>query len=104
MFVPRVLGVGYDVIGAVLVGSIAGGALLALGLAKLLAWWVALGSGTSGGTLAPILLIGGAFGGVARLGRGCMPASRWIPRAFALVAMAAAFGAATRAVSPRSSS
>ena len=97
MFEPRVLGVGYDVIAAELVGSIAGGALLALGLAKLLAWWVALGSGTSGGTLAPLLFIGGALGGWL----GSVAAHAGIPvdpHAFALVAMAAVFGASTRAV------
>jgi CBS domain-containing protein len=97
MFEPRVLGVGYAVIGAELVGSIAGGALLALGLAKLLAWWVALGSGTSGGTLAPLLFIGGALGGW--LGSVAVHAGIPVdPRAFALVAMAAVFGASTRAV------
>ena len=97
MFEPRVLGVGYEVIGAELVGSIIGGALLALGIAKLLAWWVALGSGTSGGTLAPLLFIGGAFGGW--LGSIAVHAGIPVdPRAFALVAMAAVFGASTRAV------
>jgi len=97
MFEPRVLGVGYAVIGAELAGTIVGGALLVLGVAKLLAWWVALGSGTSGGTLAPLLFIGGAFGGWL----GSIAVHAGIPvdrRAFALVAMAAVFGASTRAV------
>ena len=94
---PRALGVGYTVIGAELAGTIVGGALLALGVAKLLAWWVALGSGTSGGTLAPLLFIGGAFGGW--LGSIAVHAGIPVdPRAFALVAMAAVFGASTRAV------
>ncbi len=97
MVEPRALGVGYAVIGAELAGTIVGGALLALGVAKLLAWWVALGSGTSGGTLAPILFIGGAFGGW--LGSIAVHAGIPVdPRAFALVAMAAVFGASTRAV------
>ena len=97
MFEPRVLGVGYAVIGAELAGTIVGGALLALAVAKLLAWWVALGSGTSGGTLAPLLFIGGAFGGW--LGSIAVHAGIPVdPRAFALVAMAAVFGASTRAV------
>jgi CBS domain-containing protein len=70
---------------------------LVLGVAKLLAWWVALGSGTSGGTLAPLLFIGGAFGGW--LGSIAVHAGIPVdPRAFALVAMAAVFGASTRAV------
>jgi len=94
---PRALGVGYAVIGAELAGTIVGGALLALGIAKLLAWWVALGSGTSGGTLAPLLFIGGAFGGW--LGSVAVHAGINVdPRACALVAMAAVFGASTRAV------
>jgi H+/Cl- antiporter ClcA/CBS domain-containing protein len=97
MVEPRALGVGYGVIGAELAGTIVGGALLALGIAKLLAWWVALGSGTSGGTLAPLLFIGGAFGGW--LGSIAVHAGIPVdPRAFALVAMAAVFGASTRAV------
>jgi chloride channel protein, CIC family len=97
MVEPRALGVGYSVIGAELAGTIVGGALLALGVAKLLAWWVALGSGTSGGTLAPLLFIGGAFGGW--LGSIAVHAGIPVdPRAFALVAMAAVFGASTRAV------
>ena len=97
MVEPRALGVGYSVIGAELAGTIVGGALLALGVAKLLAWWVALGSGTSGGTLAPLLFIGGAFGGW--LGSVAVHAGIPVdPRAFALVAMAAVFGASTRAV------
>jgi H+/Cl- antiporter ClcA len=98
LLVPRALGVGYDAIGGVLVGGLGAGTLATLLVAKLVAWWLALGSGTSGGTLAPLLLIGGAFG--ALLGTGA--AELWpgwdiSPGAFALVAMAATFGAATRA-------
>jgi chloride channel protein, CIC family len=98
LVVPRALGVGYDAIGQILAGKIALGALAVLAIAKLLAWWVALGSGTSGGTLAPLLLIGGAVGGL--LGGA---AERLVPGlgittgAVALVAMAAVFGASTRA-------
>ena len=65
---------------------------------KLVAWWVALGSGTSGGTLAPILLISGAFGGLlGALINHIAPGLHLSPGAVALVAMAATFGAATRA-------
>ncbi|HST30364.1 MAG TPA: chloride channel protein [Chthoniobacterales bacterium] len=59
---PRVLGVGYDLIGALLAGKILGAALLGLVAAKALVWAIALGSGTSGGVLAPLLIIGGALG------------------------------------------
>src|SRR5690606_11599132 len=55
--VPRALGVGYEAIGAVLAGEVAVRTAAGLALAKLVAWWLALGSGTSGGTLAPILLV-----------------------------------------------
>jgi H+/Cl- antiporter ClcA/predicted transcriptional regulator len=96
--VPEVLGVGYDTIEAVLAGGLAAGTLAVLGGAKMLAWWLALGSGTSGGTLAPVLLISASFG--ALFGQGVVtlfPDAAVGAGAFALVAMAATFGAATRA-------
>jgi CIC family chloride channel protein len=98
LFVPRALGVGYDVIGDVLDGRLAVSALAALAVAKLVAWWLALGSGTSGGTLAPILLISSAFGSVVGAGLNLvLPGPPIALGAFAVVAMAATFGAATRA-------
>ena len=98
IFVPRILGVGYDAISDVLLSKIAVGALLALAVAKLAAWWVALASGTSGGTLAPVLLISGSFGSLfGTLASRVFPSAHISPGAFALVAMAATFGAATRA-------
>jgi CIC family chloride channel protein len=97
LVMPRVLGVGYDQIGDVLTNRLALGTLALLAVAKLAAWWLALGSGTSGGTLAPILLIGGAFGAaLGHVGTEVLGA-HISPGAFALVAMAATFGAATRA-------
>jgi CIC family chloride channel protein len=98
LFVPRALGVGYDAISDVLLSKIAVGALLTLAVAKLAAWWVALASGTSGGTLAPVLLISGSFGSLfGTLVSHVFPGAHVSPGAFALVAMAATFGAATRA-------
>ncbi|MCB1246823.1 MAG: chloride channel protein, partial [Acidimicrobiia bacterium] len=98
MAVPEVLGVGYDQIDRVLAGSMTLGALVTLGGAKLAAWWFALGSGTSGGTLAPVLLISGAAGAaIGEVTLGLFPDSGLSSGAFALVAMAATFGAATRA-------
>jgi H+/Cl- antiporter ClcA len=98
LFVPRALGVGYDVIDDALASRLAVGALGALLVGKLLAWWVALGSGTSGGTLAPVLLVGASFGGLYyevlhRIASGIDVA----PAAIVLVAMAATFGASTKA-------
>ncbi len=59
---PRVLGVGYDTIHALLRGDVVGSALLGLLIGKALVWSIALGSGTSGGVLAPLLIMGGALG------------------------------------------
>lgn len=59
---PATLGVGYENITNILSGELTVTALLALGIWKFLSWTLALGSGTSGGTLAPLLTIGGAFG------------------------------------------
>jgi H+/Cl- antiporter ClcA len=98
LFVPRVLGVGYDVIGDVLDDRLAIGTVAALALGKLLAWWLALGSGTSGGTLAPILLISASFGTLVGDGLNqVLPGPDVALGAFAVVAMAATFGAATQA-------
>jgi CBS domain-containing protein len=61
---PQALGVGYDLIGALLQGHVAVGTLLGILLVKSTIWAVALGSGTSGGVLAPLLMMGGALGGL----------------------------------------
>jgi CBS domain-containing protein len=98
LFVPRALGVGYDAIGDVLNARLAIGTCAALALGKLIAWWLALGSGTSGGTLAPILLISSSMGTVVGAGLNeILPGPDVSVGAFAVVAMAATFGAATQA-------
>ena len=61
---PRVLGVGYATIGAELAGELAVGALAVLLVVKLAVWAIALGSNTSGGILAPLLMLGAALGGL----------------------------------------
>lgn len=62
---PRALGVGYDTISDELAGRLTLATLAAVLLVKLVIWAVALGSGTSGGILAPILIMGAALGGLA---------------------------------------
>jgi len=64
---PEALGVGYDTIGALLQGQVPGRVIVGILLVKSLIWSVSLGSGTSGGVLAPLLLMGGALGGVEAL-------------------------------------
>jgi H+/Cl- antiporter ClcA len=98
LFVPRALGVGYEAIDDVLNARLAVGTVAALAVGKLVAWWLALGSGTSGGTLAPILLISASFGTVVGAGLNeVLPGPDTSVGAFAIVAMAATFGAATQA-------
>jgi H+/Cl- antiporter ClcA/CBS domain-containing protein len=58
----RVLGAGYQTIQALLDGAMALRAVILLLVVKALVWLVALGSGTSGGVLAPLLILGGALG------------------------------------------
>ena len=61
---PRALGVGYDSIGALLQGDMTVRLMLGLLAVKWIIWSVSLGSGTSGGVLAPLLMMGGALGGM----------------------------------------
>jgi H+/Cl- antiporter ClcA len=97
-FVPRVLGVGYDTIGDILNGQLAWKLLLIVMLAKAAALVISLGSGTSGGLLAPTFMWSAAMGGIfAIVANHFFPAAHLAPGAFALVAMGAVFGAASRA-------
>ncbi|MHB1701054.1 MAG: chloride channel protein [Acidobacteriaceae bacterium] len=65
LFFPRGLGVGYDNIAELLRGNASLGLIAGLLIAKSLMWAFSLGSGTSGGVLAPLLMIGGALGALA---------------------------------------
>ncbi|MGX9937604.1 chloride channel protein [Advenella kashmirensis] len=92
LFEPRALGVGYENITAMLDGHMLGAAAVTLLVVKAIIWSVALGSGTSGGVLAPLLIMGGAMG--AALG-GFLPEAS--PGFWALLAMAAMMGGTMRA-------
>jgi chloride channel protein, CIC family len=61
---PQALGVGYDTIGALLQGDVPRTMIAGILLVKSIIWAVSLGSGTSGGVLAPLLMMGGALGGL----------------------------------------
>jgi CIC family chloride channel protein len=99
MVEPRSLGMGYENISGLLQSKQAGLAVISLLLWKGISWSVALGSGTSGGTLAPLFTLGGAWG--ALLGTALLAA--W-PHCgcevgmAALVGMAAFFAGASRAL------
>jgi CIC family chloride channel protein len=63
-FFPQALGVGYDVIASLLQGDVPLRIILGVLVVKSAIWAISLGSGTSGGVLAPLLMIGGALGGL----------------------------------------
>ena len=91
---PHALGVGYDNIAALLHGDLASGPALRLLIVKAVIWSVALGSGTSGGVLAPLLIMGGVLGSLF---------GGWIPSGhasetgiWALIGMAAMMGGTMR--------
>lgn len=97
-FNPRVLGVGYDNISDILAGSLALKVLLGILIFKGLSVLITLGSGMSGGLLAPTFMVSAALGGcVAVVLNMIFPGAHLSPGAFALCAMGAVFGAAARA-------
>ena len=99
IFQPRTLGVGYDNIGGELTGQFTLAAVISLCIWKFISWAIALGSGTSGGTLAPLLTIGGGLGfALGRLGILFFPHAGIVPEMAALVGMAALFAGASRAM------
>jgi chloride channel protein, CIC family len=89
---PRALGVGYDVIGDLVGGHFTSAQAVASLLAvKAVIWIIALASGTSGGVLAPLLIIGGALGWIEGL---------WLPGGtalWAIIGMGAMMGGTMRA-------
>jgi CBS domain-containing protein len=99
LIAPRTMGVGYDNIEETLSGTLAGRTLAVLVALKLASWAISLGSGTSGGTLAPLFTIGGGIG--ALLGSAVSAVAPGLgvdPRIGALVGMAAMFAGASRAL------
>ena len=98
-FAPNTLGVGYENITSVLSGHASLSLLLVLCFLKFASWAISLGSGTSGGTLAPLLTIGGAAGALLGVAiRHFFPASDIVLPLAALVGMAAMFAGASRAL------
>jgi chloride channel protein, CIC family len=92
LIVPQALGVGYDVIEAELNGTLALHLIVGILIVKTLIWSLSLGSGTSGGVLAPLLMIGAALGALMSH---VFP--EVAPGFWALVGLTAILGAAMRA-------
>jgi CIC family chloride channel protein len=96
---PRTLGVGYGNITSALTGTLAGRALLVLVLLKFVSWAVYLGSGTSGGTLAPLFTIGSGIGSLLGVAIAAAAPSLGVDsHVAALVGMAAIFAGASHAL------
>src|SRR5262249_26304125 len=89
---PRTLGVGDSNIEHIVGGQVLGKALVMLVILKFVSWAVSLGSGTSGGTLAPLFTIGGGLGALVASALGLSP------ELGGLVGMAAMFAGASRAL------
>ena len=92
MIFPQALGVGYDTIGQMLQGAVTSKVILGVLLVKWFIWAVSLGSGTSGGVLAPLLMMGGALGGLEAMFLPNEGAGFW-----ALISMGATLGGTMRA-------
>jgi H+/Cl- antiporter ClcA len=97
--VPGSLSVGYWAITDAVNGRFMLGAAAVLFAAKTLSWWIGLGSSTSGGTLAPMFLVGACMGEMIGIGFAHLfPGSPIQPGAFALVGMGVTFGVGARAL------
>jgi chloride channel protein, CIC family len=98
VLVPQVFGTGFNVIGDTLAGKLSLGLLLVLVVGKILATSLTLGSGSSGGVFAPSLTIGAVLGGAfGMVMHSAFPTIAAPSSAYAMVGMAAVFGAAARA-------
>ncbi|QOY89652.1 chloride channel protein [Paludibaculum fermentans] len=88
---PQALGVGYETIGALVQGDVPKATIIGILVVKSIIWAVSLGSGTSGGVLAPLLMMGGALGGVEAMFLPAVGAGFW-----PLVSMGAILGGTMR--------
>jgi H+/Cl- antiporter ClcA len=89
--VPQALGVGYDTIQGLAVGQVALSLALKILIVKTVIWVIALGSGTSGGILAPVLIIGGTLGEILGISFHAPEPAVW-----SILGMAAVFAGVTR--------
>jgi CIC family chloride channel protein len=96
---PHTMGVGYDNIDRILSGELTGQAVMIFCALKFVSWALSLGTGTSGGTLAPLFTVGGGLGSaIGAAAAWAMPAAGVDVRVAALVGMASIFAGASRAL------
>jgi CIC family chloride channel protein len=95
----RTLGVGYVNIENILDGQLLGRTLVILVVLKFISWSIYLGSGTSGGTLAPLFTVGGGLGALFGSGVSAIAPQLGVDvRVAALVGMASIFAGASHAL------
>src|SRR5690606_15991009 len=98
LLIPRALGTGYDSMNAALLGELSLGVLAVMVVAKIVATALTLGSGGSGGSFFPSMVIGAVLGGAfGTLVHGLWPAHTAVPGAYALVGMGAVVAGSTLA-------
>ncbi|TWF35871.1 H+/Cl- antiporter ClcA [Chitinophaga polysaccharea] len=98
-YAPHTMGVGYNNITSLLTGNVPLTLVISLCVLKYISWVISLGSGTSGGTLAPLFTIGGALGALMGIVvQKLFPGSDINIATAALIGMAAMFAGASRAL------
>lgn len=98
LWLPQIMGVGYDTIGSAMTGELGFWLLLAIALAKLLATSVSLGVGMPGGVVGPLLFIGACIGGaVGNIAHIIMPESASAIGFYVILGMGAMMGATLNA-------
>ena len=97
MFVPEVMGIGYDTVNDAFHGHVALGALLIIVLFKVIATSLSIGLGVPGGLIGPTLFMGATAGGVVGLLTGYIPMDVSHPGFYAMLGMGAMMGACLQA-------
>lgn len=98
LFLPQVMGIGYDTVNQAFLGELGLGLLAALVVAKLAASVIGLGLGLPGGLIGPTLFIGAVAGSLLGLiGTDVMPGQNASPGLYAMIGMGAMMAAALNA-------
>jgi CIC family chloride channel protein len=98
LYVPEILGMGYDTLRLALLGQLAPVALITIALCKILATSFSCGVGMPIGLIGPNLIIGACIGGVLGIiGQATMPELASDPTLYIVVGMAASMGAVLNA-------
>lgn len=97
VFVPEVMGIGYDTVNDALAGNVLLGALLIITVAKLLATSLCIGLGSPGGLIGPTIVIGATTGAMTGLAVNAVAGADVSPGFYAMLGMGAMMGAVLQA-------